>query len=353
MPSPSIWLVTGPDAFLAERAVRDLLAVVRSRSGTGAGAADPLVQRCSLRTTTPGHLALAAGPTLFNEPVVLILTEVEAARADVDPQVAAAIVELLRQPPPATWLLLRHAGGSGGGPLLAAAREAGAHEVACPRLDRRTAPGFVEAEFRRAGRACGPDVPATLCEALGEDPAALAGAVGLLCAVTPAGAVTIEDVRRYYAGRDAHGYEVADSLWSAGPAATLASLRWALLAEVSPVAVVAALARSLRELIAVAAAGSASSERTVASALGLHPYRVRVLRQHARRWRAEDLQEAVVLLARTDVQLKGGLPGQVDEVLDAGLTDLQRAVMLEQAVVTISRSRLVRTAAAAGGDGQR
>lgn len=329
--SSPVTLITGSDSFLVERAIRE---VVRATAGT------PVVHRLGLRSAGVGELAGMATPTLFGEPTVLIVTEAEAARADIDPEVMDELVALIGDPPTHLQVIICHPGG-GSTALLTLARSHGAAEMKCPRLDRRTAPAFVGAEVMRHRRVCAEDVPAALCTALGEDAAALAGAVSLLCsAVPPPAAITTADVLRYHAGREMHGYEVADRLWSGSPTGALLSLRWALSAHVSPLAVLGALTRSLREIIAVAALGAAMPEREVAARTGLHPYRVKILREHCRRWHEADLREAVLLLAQADRRLKGAQPVGEESAGESALTDLQRTVCLEQVVIVIARSRL-------------
>lgn len=329
--SSPVTLITGPDSFLVERAIRK---VIRAAGGA------PVVHRMGLRSASVGEVASMATPTLFGEPTVLIVTEAEAARADIDPAVMDEVAALIADPPVHLQLIICHPGG-GSSAVLTLTRSHGAVEVKCPRLDRRTAPAFVTAEVLRHRRACAEDVPAALCAAIGEDAAALAGAVSLLCsAVPPPAALTTVDVRRYHAGREMHGYEVADQLWSGSPTGALLSLRWALSAQVSPLAVLGALTRSLREMISVAALGPAMPEREAATRTGLHPYRVKILREHCRRWREADLREAVLLMALADRRLKGAQPVGEESAGDPGLTDLQRTVALEQAVIAIARSRL-------------
>jgi DNA polymerase-3 subunit delta len=80
-------------------------------------------------------------------------------------------------------------------------------------------------------------------------------------------------------------------------------------------AIVAAVAGSVRQLIALSACPPGMSEAEIAREIKVPPWKVRTLRSQLRRWKPAQLASAVTLLADLDARVKGGL--REGEQLDA------------------------------------
>src|SRR4051812_10311823 len=99
-PAPVV-LVTGPESLLAERAVRILRDALR--------AVDPSLEVSDLDagTAAPGELTTLASPSLFGEPRLIRVDNVEKLTdAFLDEALA-----YLENPPDDSYLVLRHGGG--------------------------------------------------------------------------------------------------------------------------------------------------------------------------------------------------------------------------------------------------
>ena len=94
-------------------------------------------------------------------------------------------------------------------------------------------------------------------DALGNDPRAMAGALAQLLSDV-SGRITLEDVRRYQAGRvEATGYDVADAAVAGNSAKALTLTRHAFATGIAPQVLVAALAMKFRAMAKVSIGGAA------------------------------------------------------------------------------------------------
>ena len=92
----------------------------------------------------------------------------------------------------------------------------------------------------------------------------------------------------------------------------------------------AAVAGSVRQLIALSACPPGLSDADVARQVGAPPWKVRILRSQARRWTPTQLAQAVTLLADLDARVKGGL--REGEQLDAA----QKVHALERDLIALA-----------------
>lgn len=288
-------LVVGGEALLAERAVERLVAQAR--------AAEPSVEVTRLEAAAyePGRLRVAASPSLFDEPRVVVLDDLQAGTDEAMADVASYVTD----PSPDVWLVLRHAGGVRGKKTLDAVRAAGARVVACDPVKRDAdKQAFVSAELRRARRRAEPAAVRALVEACGSDLRELAAACQQLAADST-GTVTADLVTRYYGGRvEATGFRVADAAVEGRAGEAVALLRHAMATGTDPVPLVAALALKLRTLAKVGAARGRGLDPV--RDLGLAQWQVDRARRELAGWTPEALAAAVTAVARADAEVKGG-----------------------------------------------
>lgn len=329
--SLTITLITGSEEVLVRQALDEARAEARDREG-----ADPDRRTVSAadESAVPA-LAEALGPTLFDEPALVIVTDADQIGDGLWRIIDSAIAE----PPPGVSLVVVHPGGVKGKKYLTALRGAGAKEVPCAALKKgRQTEDFLAAEVRRRGRKATPGAIHALYESIGHDVALLLGAIAQLCSDVESGPIDEEAVARYFVGvADVQGYRVSDAVWDRRPVEALRDLRWMSessgRAGVGP-AVTAMLGTGLRSLVRVQGLPPTMSDAEALQETGIRfDWQLRNARSRAKRWRADRLALAVVGLADLDVAVKGGLREGESRDVDQKLHDMESYV-----VRTASRS---------------
>jgi DNA polymerase-3 subunit delta len=294
-PAPVV-LVSGPETFLADRAMRMLRDRLRDE--------DPSLEVHDLSADTylPGELLTLASPSLFAEPRLIRVSTVEKA-TDAFLEEALAY---LAAPADDTVLVLRHGGGVRGKKLLDAVRAGtgGGIEIVCAEIKKESERyDFVVAEFRAADRRVAPGAIRALVAAFADDLSELAGACQQLLSDATA-EITEATVERYYGGRvETNAFKVADAAIAGRQGEALGLLRHALTSGADPVPMVAAFASKIRTMAKVA--GSRGAQGQVASQLGLAPWQVDRARRDLQGWDDEGLGRVIELLAETDAAIKG------------------------------------------------
>ncbi|QKS14107.1 ComEC/Rec2 family competence protein [Curtobacterium sp. Csp1] len=295
-PAPVV-LVTGPEAFLADRAIgvlRDLLV-----------GEDPALEVHDLEADqyAPGLLATLASPSLFGEPRLVRVTNVEKCT---DAFITETIA-YLQGPADDVTLVLRHGGGVRGKKLLDTIRSGigGGVEVQCDELKRDTDKiDFVNAEFRAARRKVAPSAVRTLVAAFSDDLAELAAACRQLLA-DEAEEITDKVVDKYYGGRvETNAFKVADIALAGRSAPAILELRHALATGEAPVPIVAAFASKIRTMAKVSSFRGTSGQ--AASALGMAPWQVQRAQRDVAGWSEAGLANAITSIAEADTAVKGG-----------------------------------------------
>lgn len=291
-------LLTGSDPFLSARAVEDTVREWRK--------ADPdlVVEEISAAASDVRlRLAEASGEDLFGTRSILVISEADAIGDSVDAIVAAADT---------SPVIAHHRAGRSGQPALKTLKKAADTTIECQPLKKgRALSDFVTAEFRRHKRRITTDAMALLIEAVGTDLADLSSAAHQLCADAQSDPIDAHVVGQYFRGvAELSGYQVADAVMLGHPAEVLQRLRQAQIAadgaRTGP-AIVAAVAGSVRQLIALSACPPGLSDAEVARQVSVPPWKVRTLRSQLRRWKPAQLASAVTLLADLDARVKGGL----------------------------------------------
>jgi len=317
----SIVLVSGPESFLADRASRLLRDALREHDSSLE------VHDLTADGYAPGELLTLASPSLFGEPRLIRVENVEKCS---DAFLTEAL-EYAAAPAEDVVVVLRHGGGVRGKKLLDLLRSgtvggAGAIEVVCTELKRDSDRAeFAAAEFRHARRPITPQALRALVSAFTDDLAELAGACQQLLSDTD-GEITEQVVTKYYGGRvETNAFAVADAAIAGRHGEALALLRHALATGADPVPMVAAFAMKLRTMAKVG--GTRGSGGQVASQLGLAPWQVDRARRDLQGWTEEGLGRAILTAAETDAAVKGAgrdpvyaLETLVRTVADRGLT---------------------------------
>lgn len=290
-------LVTGPEEFLAERAVVAVRQAVRrldpeaELSETGAD---------QLTMATLGELA---APSLFSTTRCVVVRRLE----DLPEESVPGLVDYAAAPADDVVLVLVHSGGSkGSGTLTKLRRLATVVEVKTAPLKGRELQGFVVAELRTSGVRIADDAAEHLVRAIGQDLRSLAAAAAQLASDFDGAPITLEMAKRYFAGRaEAKSFSVADAAMSGRTARALEELRWALETGTPPVLVTSAMAGSLRSLAKLTGAPRGLREQELARELGVPPWKIRDIRAQAGGWDAEGLGRAIRVVARADADIKG------------------------------------------------
>jgi DNA polymerase III subunit delta len=295
-PAPII-LVSGPETFLAERAVRQLRDFLKLE--------DPSLEVSDIQADSyaPGELLTLASPSLFAEPRLIRVAQVEKAS---DTFLVEAL-EYLEDPADDTYLVLRHGGGVRGKKLLDAIRSGtgGGIEIVCAELKKDTDKyEFASAEFKTAGKRVTASALRSLVAAFSDDLAELSAACQQLIADATS-EITETTVDRYYGGRvETNAFRVADSAIAGRHGEALITLRHALSSGADPVPIVAAFASKIRTMAKLFGVRGGSAQ--LAAQFGLAPWQVERAQRDLRGWSDEGLARCIEMLAETDANVKGG-----------------------------------------------
>lgn len=291
-------LISGPEAFLADRAIRALHERLRSVS--------PELETVDVDASTgaAGDVSLAVSPSLFGEPRFVRVWGFEKATDGV----LADVLDYLQAPDPSVTLVVRHGSGNRGKKALDLIKSHGDDwlvvTVAELKSDRDRAQ-FVRQEAQSLRVRLEPEAESMLIDALGSDLAELSAALGQLAGdLGEEATITREVVRRYYGGRvETTSFELAELAIGGRRGEALAALRHALHSGVEPVLIIAALAHSLRQMARVG--GTRGSVGDVAKALGVQTWQVQRARSQLQGWDEVGLGTAIMEVAQTDAALKG------------------------------------------------
>ena len=287
MSLPALTLVLGPEELLADRAVAGVVRMVRAVE------ADADVHQVNAAELAAGDLAALTAPSLFAARRLVVLR----GAADLSGPALAEVEDLIAEPPEETSLVLVHPGTAKGKALVDKARKAGAIVVDCAEVKKvGDKLGFINGEFRLAGRRISSDAAKALLDSVGGGLRELAAACAQLVADTT-GNVDVGTIRRYYAGRaEVSSFAVADLAVEGRTGEALAHLRWSLGAGVDPVLLTAALSMGLRGIAKLSGPGDP----------GMPDWKLRRVREQARGWDPEGIARALTAVAVADAAVKGG-----------------------------------------------
>ncbi|MGV9185657.1 DNA polymerase III subunit delta [Arcanobacterium canis] len=255
--------------------------------------------RLDAATYQPGEFLALASPSLFSEPKCLYVPALES----LDTHLQEDLSTYLDSPEADVVVLLRHNGGARGKKILEILSSQGVPTITVPKVktaaDKATAVGDVVRAHRRQMSA---DAVGALVDALGSDVRELLAAVSQLLADVQ-GRIEEHHVHTYFAGRlEATGFNVADALVAGQTARAVELARHAMATGTSPVAIVSALAFSLRQMAQVL--GSRSS--TLGVKVQMAPWQMDRAKRSVRNWSAVGIGRAIELVAAADAEVKGG-----------------------------------------------
>ena len=304
-------LILGDEELLVARAVAEVAAAAR--------AVDPAsdVREVVAADLVPGDLYDLLSPSLFGDRRVVVIRGVHEARSELVDALRGHLADVADD----VSLVLVHPGGARGKALVDAVRAAGAVVVECPKITRAEERlAFVRAEVRRVGGSISPDAAAVLLDAVGTDLRELATACSQLVADS-GGRVDAAAVTRYHRGRaEVTGFAVADRAVVGDVPGALEALRWALAVGVAHVLVADALADGIRSVARVSSAGRANPY-SLASSLGMPPWKVKRAQSQSRGWTEPGLTAAMRVVADLNADVKG-VAADPGYALEAAIRDI-------------------------------
>ncbi|MFZ2529676.1 MAG: DNA polymerase III subunit delta [Rhodococcus sp. (in: high G+C Gram-positive bacteria)] len=298
MSATQLHLVLGEEELLVERAVAGIVAEVRD--GSGSGAQLP-VSRLRAGDASAPELAELLSPSLFAEERVVVLE----AAAEAGKDAVSLILDTAAAPPDGVTLVILHTGGGRAKAMVVALQKCGAQTHECARVTKASERvDFVRAEFRAAGVRVAPDVVQMMLDAVGSDLRELAAACSQLCADT-GGKVDVRAVNRYYSGKaEVTGFEVAEKAVAGDAAGALEALRWAMHRGIAHVLLADALADAVHTIARVGSAGR-GDPFTMASDLGMPPWKVKKAQAQARGWNPDSVATGLAIVAALNGEVKG------------------------------------------------
>ena len=294
-PSPIV-LVTGAEDFLADRATHTIREILRS--------ADSSLEVSDLDASSyvPGELLTLASPSLFGEPRLIRVSNVEKC----NDEFLLEMLDYVSSPDQDTTVVLRHSGGVRGKKLLDTLRGGTVPciEVVCAELKSDNDKfDFAAAEFRSADRKIVPSALRSLVQAFSGSGSELANACQQLIADAD-GEITDRTVEDYYGGRvEATAFKVVDAAVAGRLGEALVTLRHSLQSGADPVPIVATFAAKLRLMAKLF--GERRSSGELAGALGAAPWQIDRARKDLSGWSEYGLGTAIEVIAQTDANVKG------------------------------------------------
>lgn len=290
-------LVSGPEAFLAERVVAARVAQARAERP------EAELNRLDASETDGHQLAQATGGSLFAADAIAVVDDI----GSLDPKLADNLVALASAPGDALSLVLVHAGGNKGRALLDQLRRARVETVRVETLKPYERRDFAREEASRAGLSIAPDALEAMLDAVGADTRSIVGAVEQLASDAAGARVDRARVARYFAGQaGVNAFAVADAVMASNTRLALEKLRWALDTGVAHVLVTGAMAKSLRTMGKLLDALDARvPERDLPALIEAPPWKCKGLIREARSWDAAKIADAIEAVCRADAEVKG------------------------------------------------
>jgi DNA polymerase-3 subunit delta len=292
-----ITLVTGPEEFLAERAVQGVRAAVRRAD------AEAEFSETSADQLTMATLGELAAPSLFSSTRCVVVRSFE----DLPEESVDGILDYAAAPVDDVALVLVHGGGQkGSGVLTRLRKQPGVTEVKSVALKAGEYPSFVLGELRALKVKADADAASFLVQAVGQDLRSLAAACHQLAGDFDGQPLDIEKVRTYFGGRaEAKSFAVADHAISGQASKALEELRWALESGTAPVLITSAVAGGLRSLARYKSAPRGMRDVELMREVGVPSWKLRILREQSRGWDEGGLARAIRLVANADAEIKG------------------------------------------------
>ena len=290
----SVVLIFGPEQHFATEATREIRQKLREKH--------PMleIQEVDASEYASGHLINIASPSLFAEPRLILVSNVE--------RCTDAFIEdgkrYLADPASDTTVLMRHNGSSVRGKALLDAIRANenAIEVACPKSDREfERVKFVQTEFVHSARSVTDGAVRALVQAFSHDIPELAQAVSQLL-LDSSETITEEIVDKYYGGRiETDNFKIMEAALAGKSGEAIFLFRHARAIGTDMVPMVFGWASKIKALAKVYA-----DPRATAQSLGLAPQSFSRAKEEVRGWDDEGIGSMIQLIAECDSATKGG-----------------------------------------------
>lgn len=288
----SIVLVSGPEDYLASRAIRGYREKLKAKN--------PMLEISVIDGSQyeSGRLIDLTTPSLFDEPRLLIIENVE--------RCTDALIEdgvaYLQEPNAGSSVLFRHSSGVRGKRLLDALKASDQVAVVlCEKLSKdQDRIDFAAAEFKFAGKKISNAALRSLVDAFSEDVAELGSACQqLIQDITDS--IDEKVVERYYGGRiETSTFKVADAAVAGDAGGALTLLRHLLSSGQDPVAIVSGIATKTRNL-----AKLFQNRQVTAQQLGVAPWVLDKTRRETAGWKDDGLARVIQEVAIADAAAKG------------------------------------------------
>ncbi len=287
-------LVSGPQEFFAERAVKTVREALRKKLE------NLEIVEIEGADYTEGAIFDLASAGLFGDSKLVVINGVERCS---DPLITDGI-EYLANPSEDAVVIFKHNGKSVRGKKLLETLRANEQVLEATCLDvskdfEKIA--FVESEFAAKDRKIQKAAARALVDIFSKDFEELAAACSQL-QLDDAGEITPEIVEKYFGGRlETTTFKVADSAFAGRTSESILLLRHILDQGGEPVLIVSAFGTKLRDMGMVIGNPKAS-----AATMKVEPWRVDRARAALSGWTEESLAKGFEVIAETDFAVKGG-----------------------------------------------
>jgi len=294
---PPVVLLWGEDAFLLREAAFDLLRGVQ-----------PV--EVDAREWRGRELADLATPSMFGEERALLVTGCRAL-----PQ--AALKELasyLQDPvPDVALILIAEVAERRSVPAALAKLVKPVGEIRNVAVGRKDLPGWVLERARQHGADVIPDAARALVETIGDQPAALDGAVQQLRVAYPGMRIARPMIMEQFRGLgEQRVWDLCDRAFGRDLPGSIRVLRSLLEGREDPLIILGGFASRLRDLVRVKALPERIPAGEVARAAGLRfDWQGRRYREQAKRFAMDELLGLHARVVEADREMKSGAPGDV------------------------------------------
>ena len=307
-------LIVGPEAYLAEQHLAELLADARAEFPMAT------VNTVDAALLTEGQLLEMTGSALLAAESVAVVTAVDLLPSEL----TDTLIGVAKDIPPETLLVVVHPGGVRGKGVLDKLKPLARRIIDSPALKPWELAKFATDRARRLGARLDGEAAQQLVDAVGSEARSIAGAVEQLASDSSAPTLTAAHVRRYFAGRaEVSSFAVADDVLAGNYGPAIEKLRWALSTGVPPVLVTSALAGQFRALGKYfEARADRRPEPAIAKDVGVPPWKLKDLARQARAWSPAAVGAAIKAVATADAAVKGAAV-DAEFALERLLTELR------------------------------
>jgi DNA polymerase-3 subunit delta len=286
--SAPLILVSGPESYLASRAISALKKAVRIQTP------NLEVTEVSDGEYSPGMLVSLATPSLFSEPrLIVIQSASEGLVSDLEEYLGLAVEDCT--------VVVRIPNAVGHNGKVKSALSAKSLNVVCDEMKKDSdRAAFVAGEFKALGITIDPQATKALLNAFSSD----LGELGAACSQLSFSGKTkidLELVERTFQGRvETNAFKIADAALAGDASEAIRLYRHGFATGIDNVALTAALAMRVRTL-----AKLYNNINSQAAALGMAPWQLDKARKEVRLFSEDSLTALVELVAQTDADVKG------------------------------------------------